>query len=237
MKIKSLTLLLALSFLTNISFAQYAGSYKLTKSNSVSVKHKNPNYQKPKFYIMPEIGAGISLDREDMAIIVDLELGCEFNKFFSLGCGIGYIGITGEKNESTSFITPYMSSMPVYLNMHGSFSKKNVSPYWSIDLGFNFPINDYKYSRRFSCEGNCYKENCYKRYHQCIYGLMISPELGLRLGSCSYLGINALMMGRKDYVSADHDYSCYYKDSSSKSWGIREWALSLKFGYKIMSHK
>ena len=103
MKIKSLTLLLALSFLANISFAQYAGSYKLTKSNSVSVKHKNPNYQKPKFYVMPEIGAGISLDRKDMAIIVDLELGCEFNKFFSLGCGIGYIGITGEKNESTSF--------------------------------------------------------------------------------------------------------------------------------------
>lgn len=232
MKIKSLTLLLALSFLTNISFAQYAGSYKLTKSNSVSVKHKNPNYQKPKFYIMPEIGAGISLDREDMAIIVDLELGCEFNKFFSLGCGIGYIGITGEKNESTSFITPYMSSMPVYLNMHGSFSKKKVSPYWNIDLGFNIPIEDYRYIDGYFCE-----ENCSRSTSSEISGLMISPEFGLRLGNLSYLGINALIMCGETTHWYEHRRPCSRYDKPHFFQGFNDVALSLKFGYKIMSNK
>lgn len=231
MKIKSLTLLLALSFLTNISFAQYAGSYKLTKSNSVSVKHKNPNYQKPKFYIMPEIGAGLRLDDSGLEYDATLEFGCEFNKFFSLGIGAGYISVTS--SYETSFISPEMSSMPLYLNMHGSFSKKNVSPYWSIGLGFNIPIEGYGYQYLDFC-----REDCYKSYYYKISGLMISPELGLRLGSCSYLGINALMMGVTGRTSELHyDYKCYKSDSSSKGWGIREWALSLKFGYKIMSHK
>lgn len=229
MKIKSLTLLLALSFLANISFAQYAGSYKLTKSNSVSVKHKNPNYQKPKFYIMPEIGAGLNLNRGDMVINADLELGCEFNKFFSLGIGAGYISVT--RSYETSFISPEMSSMPLYLNMHGSFSKKNVSPYWSIGLGFNIPIEGYGYQYLDFCGEDCYENSNYM-----ISGLMISPELGLRLGSCSYLGINALMMGATLHSSEFH-YKCYKSDINWHYWGISEWALSLKFGYKIMSNK
>ena len=231
MKIKSLTLLLALSFLANISFAQYAGSYKLTKSNYVSVKHKKPNYQKPKFYIMPEIGAGLRLDDPGLEYDATLEFGCEFNKFFSLGIGAGYISVTGSYDPP--FISPEMSSIPLYLNMHGSFSKKNVSPYWSIGLGINIPIEGYGYKHLDFC-----REECYKSYYYEISGLMISPELGLRLGSCSYLGINALMMGVTHWISEFHnDYKCYKSDNRYKSWGIREWALSLKFGYKIMSHK
>lgn len=232
MKIKSLTLLLALSFLANISFAQYAGSYKLTKSNYVSVKHKKANYQKPKFYIMPEIGAGLILDDSDLEYDATLEFGCEFNKFFSLGIGAGYISVTNSYDPP--FISPEMSSIPLYLNMHGSFSKKNVSPYWSIGLGINIPIENYG---RYQYLSSCWKgEDCYASYYYEISGLMISPELGLRLGSCSYLGIKALMMGINESRYEEHVYPCYYSDRWSSNWEP-EWALSLKFGYKIMSHK
>lgn len=240
MKLKLYVLLLALFLMGNSSYAQRVGSYKIKNTQVVSQKHANPNYQKPKFYIMPEVGIGYSwnqdlpTDRQNLNKIT-AELGWEINKFFSFGFGIGYNYSTSNYNPISK---PIISSMPLYFNMHGNFSKKKVSPYWSLDFGYAFNLKACTF--RYGCPHNYYN---YEKHHDCHYimnvkerGIILSPEFGLRFGNFCYLGINASIFQSSIYKREDHGAMCdSYKHSyHGRLLDFDNVNLSLKLGFKIM---
>lgn len=241
MKLKLHLLLAALFLMGNSSYAQRVGSYKIKNTQVVSQKHAKPNYQKPKFYIMPEVGVGYSwvnasdlpTDRQNLNKIT-AELGLEINKFFSFGFGVGYSYSTRNYNPMSA---PIISSMPLYFNMHGNFSKKKVSPYWSLDFGYAVPIESFRY-HIISCDDPFYHEisessfDCYEEGRAREEGLCISSEFGLRFGKCCYLGVQGSL-----FQFRNNGYSCtwhYDPDWDYYSTDYYYFNLSLKLGFKIM---
>lgn len=239
MKLKLYVLLLALFLMGNSSYAQRVGSYKIKNTQVVSQKHAKPNYQKPKFYIMPEVGVGYSwnqdllTDRQNLNKIT-AELGWEINKFFSFGFGVGYNYSTSNYNPISK---PIISSMPLYFNMHGNFSKKKVSPYWSLDFGYalslktcnyvsyNNPHHDYIYEKN---------DDCYYMVYVKESGIILSPEFGLRFGNFCYLGINASLFQTSRMKREVHEGTCYSRTDSYHYIEFDNVNLSLKLGFKIM---
>ena len=243
MKVKLLTLLAVISLLGNVSSAQGVGAYKAKKTEVVKVKNKNLVPQRQGFFIMPEIEVGgISRNGLDggYQYKINAIFGYEFNNHFSLGVGTGFnngarktfimismkkdwVG-TGFNNGARKTLFYHygtfmakMSNLPLYINIHGDIFKAKTSLYYSLDLGFMLPLKKAYYNDNDNI-------NIDSNYYECYYkGIIISPELGVRINNC-YLGINCLIANTyKNYV-----FPHWYVEDKFK-----EFIFSIKFGYKI----
>lgn len=221
MKVKLLTLLAVISLLGNVSSAQGVGAYKAKKTEVVKVKNKNLVPQRQGFFIMPEIEVGgISRNGLDggYQYKINAIFGYEFNNHFSLGVGTGF----NNGARKTLFyhygtFMAKMSNLPLYINIHGDIFKAKTSLYYSLDLGFMLPLKKAYYNDNDNI-------NIDSNYYECYYkGIIISPELGVRINNC-YLGINCLIANTyKNYV-----FPHWYVEDKFK-----EFIFSIKFGYKI----
>lgn len=219
MKVKILTLLAALFLVCNISSAQGVGTFKAKKKTAVVKKNIAP--QRQGVFIMPKVGVGISVDADLFTLNLQAVFGYEFNNHFAIGVGTGFdnyyyfdyggfrglYGYVYDKRKLTS-------SIPLYINIHGDFSKHRTTAYYNLDLGVHMPI--------IKALGRTYSKIPLKYYYK---GFFVSPEIGIRFNNC-YLGANFTYTKVHELFDVDSDiYSYYIIDYTS--------FLSLKFGYKI----
>ena len=217
MKVKILILLAAIFLLCNVSSAQGVGAYKAKKTEVV--KKRKPVSQREGFFIMPEIEVGsiVIVDRYKINAI----FGYEFNNHFALGIGTGFNSIYIHKESIWLKTGDKLNNLPLYINIHGDVFKAKTSLYYSLDMGFMLPLKKLYYSYDFYDVGNNYV--CYYEYY--FKGLMITPEIGVRINNC-YLGVNCMIAN--DY----HNY--VLPNGSGSGFGMyEEFIFSIKFGYKI----
>ncbi len=210
MKIRLFTLLATIFLLTNVTFGQSVGEYRVRKAEIITKKIEKPkvirenNPDRRGFFIMPEIEVGgivaHGLDG-GYQYKINAIFGYEFNNHFALGVGTGF-------NSSRRFVLDedQMNNLPFYINIHGDIFKAKTSLYYSLDLGFMLPLKkayDFYYNDTIEC------------YYR---GLMISPEIGVRTNNC-YFGINCLI--------ANYENTWYYEDK------YKDFIFGIKFGYKI----
>lgn len=231
MKVKLLTLLAALFLVCNISSAQGVGTFKAKKKTAVVKKNIAP--QRQGTFIMPKVGAGYNFGVGGFAFNLQAVFGYEYNNHFALGVGTGFNNI--------SFNFSYMQrtlsvSIPLYLNIHGDFSKHKTTAYYSLDLGVQMPIrraleNEHYYWGYYY---DSYDDDYYYDYgyhdnpltnEYFCKGFFVSPEIGIRFNSC-YLGLNFTYARR-------HEYVYKYDNRSHIHYTNNLQTLSLKFGYKI----
>lgn len=177
---------------------------------------------------MPEVGVGIINFNEGINFNLQAVFGYEFNNHFALGVGTGFNNYNPNDHYYSEYYDRLTTSIPLYINIHGDFSKHVTTAYYSLDLGVQMPI------RKAIGNERVYHEYYDEYYDGYIYdytnvtcktffrGFFISPEIGIRFNSC-YLGINytcAKSHSRNDLsVAYNHDWF--------------NSILSLKFGYKI----
>lgn len=207
MKVRLLTLLAIISLLTNVSLAQSVGEYRARNTETITKKIEKPkvirenNPERRGYFVIPEVGL-IGVDCQNSPCYVfnaQGVFGYECNNHFALGVGMGLN------------ITDYLN-IPIYINLRGDITKKpiikNITPYYSVDFGYNFPITEYRHYNR--------------RYNK---GILFAPEIGVRINNF-YIGA--------DFLITTHHYHRY--DGFYDHWVERQYpnlVLSLKFGYKI----
>lgn len=217
MKIKLLTLLVAIFLLGNVSSAQGVGTFKAKKKSTVVKKNLAP--QRQGTFIMPKVGAGYNFGVGSFAFNLQAVFGYEFNNHFAIGVGTGFNNISFDFGNMQRTLSV---SIPLYLNIHGDFSKHKTTAYYSLDLGVQMPIrraleNEYYYDYD-------YHDNPLTNEYFCK-GFFVSPEIGIRFNSC-YLGLNFTYARRHEYVYKNNNRSHIHYTNNLQT-------LSLKFGYKI----
>ena len=215
MKTRLLALLATIFLLTNVTFGQSVGEYRVRKAETITKKIEKP--KKPKVirennperrgcFVIPEVGL-IGFDYEHSGYVCNAQgvFGYECNNHFAFGVGMG-LNITGYSN------------FPVYINLRGDITKKpiikNITPYYSVDFGYIYPITEY------------HKFN-YSRYND---GIFFAPEIGVRINNF-YIGADFLFT-TNHYIYYDYDYyyNYFYNRKERQNPNL---VLSLKFGYKI----
>ena len=211
MKIKAFTLLAGLFLFSNLTFAQSVGEYRVRKTETVTRKIEKPkkpkvvrenNLQGEGFFVVPEVGIfGVDFALGAYYLNFQGTFGYEFNNHLALGVGLGYYFST---------ISHYYTYVPLYINLYGDITKKpiakNITPYYSLDFGYNLCVRSYGYTTYITT----YNE-----------GLLFTPELGIR--------INNFHIGTAAMITEYHyNYNKYYVKYNSVNL-----VLSLKLGYKI----
>lgn len=193
MKVKILTLLAAIFLIGNVSFGQGVGAYKAKRSEMVKVKKNNLAPQRQGFYVMPEVGVGLVFDSEYFTWNVQGIFGYEFNNYLSIGIGTGLTSLELYDNIN----------IPLFVNIRGDITKKDITPYYSIDCGYSLCLNTDGYFQE---------------------GVIISPELGIRIRKY-YIGCEFLIT---EYHREWYDYYgyMYLEDYATCN-------LYLKFGYRF----
>ena len=188
MKIKIFTLLAAIFLLSNISWGQ-VGEYRVRKTETITKKIEKPkviienNPQREGFFVIPEVGVA-GLDFKDELFVLSLQgiFGYEFNNHLAFGVGTGLI------------YSDY-SYIPLYLNLRGDITKKQIAkgitPYYSIDFGYNVSLDTH-----------------YTRY---IQGVLFSPEFGIRT--------NKFYIGTEFMITNYHHYYYYYQ--ATLVWSLK----------------
>lgn len=233
MKVKLLTLLAAIFMLGNVSSAQGVGTFKAKKKSTIVKKNLAP--QRQGTFIMPKLGVGINVDAELSTLNLQAVLGYEFNNHFAIGVGIGfdnyyYFHNTGYRgtnmyiydlNLNLNYNYGYVyekrrltSSIPLYINIHGDFSRHRTTAYYSLDLGVHMPI--------IKALGSTWGYKGIPLKYYCK-GFFVSPEIGIKFNNC-YLGANFTYTKVHEIFDVDFDIDSYIDYTSF---------LSLKFGYKI----
>ena len=173
MKIKIFTLLAAIFLLSNISWGQ-VGEYRVRKTETITKKIEKPkviienNPQREGFFVIPEVGVA-GLDFKDELFVLSLQgiFGYEFNNHLAFGVGTGLI------------YSDY-SYIPLYLNLRGDITKKQIAkgitPYYSIDFGYNVSLD---------------------RSWSYIQGVLFSPEFGIKA--------NKFYIGTEFMITKHHD--------------------------------
>ena len=214
MRIKILTLLTGLFLFSNLTFAQSVGEYRVRKTETVTRKIEKPkkpkvvrenNLQGEGFFVVPEVGIfGVDFQLGAYYLNFQGTFGYEFNNHLALGVGLGYYFST---------ISHYYTYVPLYINLYGDITKKpiakNITPYYSLDFGYNLCVRSYeRYSRT--------------KYND---GLLFTPELGIRINN---FHIGTAFMITKYHSSIYNYYYGYYYEHDNVNL-----VLSLKLGYKI----
>lgn len=234
MKIKLLTLLVAIFLLGNVSSAQGVGTFKAKKKSTVVVK-KNLAPQRQGAFIMPKVGAGIKSDENGFTFNLQAVIGHEFNNHFALGVGTGFNNYILDNHyyyyynfyhNHIEFKNRMLTiSIPLYINIHGDFSKHKTTAYYSLDLGVQMPIR-----RAIGESVSHYYDDDYDTTEKVMMfyrGFFISPEIGIKFNSC-YLGVDfTLAKIHSEFVFSNRAYNDFYFTK----------VLSLKFGYKILLKK
>ena len=75
--------------------------------------------------------------------------GYRFNEYFFIGAGVG-IGyanaLTGIDIDKQGITTEYRMDaylIPIYANFKANFSKNNLSPFFRLNIGYTFDVNQY----------------------------------------------------------------------------------------------
>ena len=205
--------------LGNVSSAQGVGTFKAKKKSTIVKKNLAP--QRQGTFIMPKLGVGINVDAELSTLNLQAVFGYEFNNHFAIGVGtgfdnyyyfdnVGYRGLYGyvyDKRKLTS-------SIPLYINIHGDFSRHRTTAYYSLDLGVHMPI--------IKALGSTWGYKGIPLKYYCK-GFFVSPEIGIKFNNC-YLGANFTYTKVREIFDVDFDIDSYIDYTSF---------LSLKFGYKI----
>lgn len=194
MRIKILTLLTGLFLFSNLTFAQSVGEYRVRKTETVTRKIEKPkkpkvvrenNLQREGFFVVPEVGIfgvgifGDSLYSGKLAFGLQGVCGYDINNHLALGIGTGLKTVVNEG-----------LFLPLYVNFRGNITKKQIAkvltPYYSINFGYNICIKEHNYEREY------------------IDGLLFTPELGIR--------INNFHIGTEFMITEYHhiDYDKYY---------------------------
>lgn len=152
MKVKLLTLLAALFLVCNVSFGQGVGTFKAKKKSTIVKKNLEP--QRQGFYVMLEISAGIDFfDGFSPSFNIQAVVGYEFNNHFALGIGTGFNNyiLIDHYRLDISYERMLTISIPLYINIHGDFSKHRTTAYYSLDLGFQMPVREATIGDNFFC--------------------------------------------------------------------------------------
>lgn len=210
MKVRLLTLLAIIFLLGNVSFAQGVGAYKAKRTELVKKKNLAP--QRQGLFIMPEVGADFSVGWMDSGLSLQALFGYEFNNHFALGIGTGVIG---------SSDLDYIIS-PLFLSIHGDFSKHKTTAYYRLDIGTMIPIKKEEWSISH------YHDHYYgyDKNYRYIKGFTLSPEVGIRANNC-YIGIRCTI------ATVRSERYCSYSGYINEGQYTDCCFLSLKFGYKI----
>lgn len=217
MRIKILTLLTGLFLFSNLTFAQSVGEYRVRKTEIVTKKiekEKKPivvrenNPERRGFYVMPEVGI-FGVDSELGTYYMNFQgtFGYEFNNHLALGVGLGYYFSTQSR---------YYTFVPLYINLYGDITKKpiakNITPYYSLDFGYNLCVRRYRYYHN----GHSYE--------RCNEGLLFTPELGIRINNF-HIGTAAMI--------AEFHTKHRYRGHEVNSYSFANLVLSLKLGYRF----
>lgn len=238
MKVKILTLLAALFLVCNISSAQGVGTFKAKKKTAVVKKNIAP--QRQGTFIMPKVGVGLNFTGyyHEMFFNLQAVLGHEFNNHFALGIGAGLNNCITVDDTYGNIVYDRMLiiCIPLYVNIHGDFSKHKTTAYYSLDLGVQMPIRKaigLEYYFHYYCDDGDYVlcDNNKFIIERFFGGFFISPEIGIRFNSC-YLGANfnyASVHKRHHSENQNHDHLNF----EGLNGDYHSCILSLKFGYKI----
>ncbi len=231
MKIRLFTLLATIFLLTNVTFGQSVGEYRVRKAEIITKKIEKPkkpkvirenNPERKGYYVIPEAILGVAFERGPM-LNVNATLGYDFNNHFALAVGIGLNNTfdTDAIKDTANFYDKDIK-IPLYININGDFSRRPIlgviTPYYDIDLGFVIPVRNGPRVWWLD-ESHEYDSK----------GLMFSPEFGVRVNQC-YIGIKYML-------------TKYHRDTFIRGWLVDNHlsyfiesyrhSLSLKFGYKI----
>ena len=181
MKIKIFTLLAAIFLLSNISWGQEVGEYRVRKTETITKKIEKPkkqiNPQREGFFVIPEVGF-LGVDNHGYTLSLQGIFGYEFNNHLAFGVGTGL---------NFSDIGAYI---PLYISLRGDITKKQIAkgitPYYSIDFGYNVSLD---------------------RSWGEIQGVLFSPEFGIKANKF-YIGTEFMIT---NYHPNYHNYYYYNK--------------------------
>ena len=191
MKVKLLTLLAAIFLLTNVTFGQSVGEYRVRKTETITKKIEKPkviienNPERKGFFVIPEVGIGIDFDYVEFSPTIHGVFGYEFNNHFALGIGTGLNAYRGG----------YYVHIPIYLNIRGDLTRqpiiRDITPYYSIDLGWSIAIDYQATGMTHAAEIGIRHNNAYLginlnyadcRPHSAVISIKLGRKIPLKIG-------------------------------------------------------
>lgn len=206
MKTKLLSTLVCLYMLTNISFAQ---------ENNVLI----------------DISAGMT-KHLNFAMSFKGIYSHSYNEHFALGGGTGVLYNNQVESTNGNNYEDFSLEIPIVVNIRGNIIKetKNMMPYYSLSVGYIYPIKKAKYEYLTIGGNESYENHTVIKYNE---GFFAAPEFGVTFNDMS-IGVE-IMYGMESYSENRVEYydAGLFIEETYKTESQPIYVINFKFIQKI----